>query len=447
MRQRRRQTDDDHTKPDISLAHSPTHDDLAPLGSPFILRHEQESASFASQHSPVATFQSNYAFYGHQQQLRNTQYVSQPQQHLNRHDSAAYSSPDPERTVRQAPRPRSISASSTIATESASSGSIIRRVKRVTTAAAGSFFSPTPPDSPEALQHTQLLPPHQDSAEIYEQHLRRRRSSSRGRRPRKSQSRHHVREEVILEVPIEQSLPTPPRSPGDLFSVNIHTQFYSANPARQTPTNLQNVSHEIANTYHVYQHQTQPSRARGWSQSRFLSSANSSPITYRNHAQILSPHDPADFYNYSMYWNAEEENLLLMPTGPDSADVSLETAFVYPIGATGLTNENNLLLLPAGPASADVSLDSVEYYTPEQLARWQEEQMREIERLEYGVNDGEDDDVTLYWSSPQDLDSQAIEIVDVDKGKNVDMSQVSQRERFGVLFLGDVDVFGCPKDG
>jgi len=39
-----------------------------------------------------------------------------------------------------------------------------------------------------------------------------------------------------------------------------------------------------------------------------------------------------------------------VPTGPGSADASPETALTYPIGA-----ENNLLLLPAGPTSADVS--------------------------------------------------------------------------------------------
>ena len=64
---------------------------------------------------------------------------------------------------------------------------------------------------------------------------------------------------------------------------------------------------------------------------------------------------------------------------PGSADVSLETALTYPVGAVELMNENNLLLLPAGPTSADVSLDSVGYYTLEQLECWKEEQLLDLE--------------------------------------------------------------------
>jgi hypothetical protein len=446
-RQRGRQTDNDRTKSDTSLAYPPMHEDLAPLGSPFILRHEHKFASFASRHDPA--LQPNYAFH-EQQQLGNNQYVSQPhrpQQHINLHNSASYSFPDPQRTIRQAPRPRNVSASSTSTVESSRSGSMMGRVKRVTTAVAGSFFSPTPPDSPEAaLRRPQLFPPPPNNAEASEQRLRHRRSSSRGRRPRKSltQSRHHMREEVIPEVPTQESLLTPPSSPENSFSFNSHTQFYSANAAHLTPRSLHNHTYEIANTY---QHQTRHQRTRGWSHPEFLSSANSNPLTHQKHAQLLSPHDSPEFSNYSMHWNAEEGNLLLMPIGPDSADVSLETAFVYPIGATELTKENNLLLLPAGPASADVSLDSVEYYTPEQLACWQEDQMHEVERVEYDVHDAEDDDVTLYWSSPQNSDPQAIDLVRADKGKNVDTSQVSRRKCLGALTLDDFYNFRCSKDG
>jgi len=119
--------------------------------------------------------------------------------------------------------------------------------------------------------------------------------------------------------------------------------------------------------------------------------------------------------------------LLYMPTGPGSADVSLETALTYPIGAVELMNENSLLLLPAGPTSADVSLDSVGYYTLEQLEYWKEERLLEMETAAECAVYGEDDDVTLYWSSPQNPDPQTGEAtLVVDKGKRVDMSPVSQ---------------------
>lgn len=417
-------------------------DDPTLLGSPFILRHEQESASDGSRHGP--SVQPNYTFYEHQQH-GSDQYVPRrhsPHQQIEPQIWASDRFPDPERTVRQVPRSRNVSGSKAHMVESTRSGSIPGpgRVKHVAIHGAGTFFSPTPPDSPEAaLRRPQLLSPPPngvDDGEQY-QYFYNDQSSSAAEQPRNSsaRSRHQTREDVIPEVPSQKSLLTPPSSPENSISVNAHIQSYSTNATYQTPRILQNTTYEIANTYHASQPHTRHHHTQGSSQSESLSSRTSSLVAYRRHNQLLSSGDSTEFSIYAAHWNAEEESLLLMPNGPGSVDASLETTFAYPIGSAELMNESSLLLLPIGPASADVSLDSFEYYTPEQLEHFQAEQLPDIERVEYAVHAGEDDEVTVYWSSPQNLDPQTSDIGKVDKGKSVDTSQVSQRMCSRVLSL------------